>query len=422
MANSLEKIKLPTDWKCATLEELCVRPGEYGAGIAKRDYDPSLPRYIRITDIRDDGFLHSINPVSISEEDARPYLMKEGDIVFARSGATVGKTYLYNKDDGRCAFAGYLIKFQPNPNVIVAEFLKYFVQSKFYWKWVKNSQQTLAQPNINAKQYGSLNVPVPPLPEQKKIAEILSSVDEAIASTQAVIDQIRKVKQGLLQQLLTRGIGHTKFKESAIGQIPEFWKLKRINELGKVQAGRQRSPHFTEGKIRPYLRVANVFDGYIDTSDVLEMAFTEDEYKRYCLQDGDILLNEGQSLDLVGRSAIYRGVPKNCCFQNTLIRFRAYKDINIEFAQTLFQFLQYSGRFSAIALQTTSIAHLGVSRFASLEVILPPYEEQCQIAEIFSVQQKALNTEREKLLQLQILKCGLMQDLLTGKVRVGCTP
>jgi type I restriction enzyme S subunit len=262
---------------------------------------------------------------------------------------------------------------------------------------------------------------LPPLPEQKKIAAILSSVDEAIASTQAVINQTRKVKQGLLQQLLTRGIGHTKFKESAIGKIPEFWKLKRINELGKVQAGRQRSPHFTEGKIRPYLRVANVFDGYIDTSDVLEMAFTEDEYKRYCLQDGDILLNEGQSLDLVGRSAIYRGVPKNCCFQNTLIRFRAYKDINIEFAQTLFQFLQYSGRFSAIALQTTSIAHLGVSRFASLEVMLPPYEEQCQIAEIFFVQQKALNTEREKLLQLQILKCGLMQDLLTGKVRVGGT-
>ena len=277
------------------------------------------------------------------------------------------------------------------------------------------------QPLISQKPIYDLVLAFPPLHEQKKIAAILSSVDEAITSTQAVIDQTHKVKQGLLQQLLTRGIGHTKFKESAIGKIPELWKLKRINELGEVQAGRQRSPHFTEGKIRPYLRVANVFDGYIDTSDVLEMAFTEDEYKRYCLRDGDILLNEGQSLDLVGRSAIYRGVPKNCCFQNTLIRFRAYKDINIEFAQTLFQFLQYSGRFSAIALQTTSIAHLGVSRFASLEVMLPPYEEQCQIAEIFSVQQKALNTEREKLLQLQILKRGLMQDFLTGKVRVGCT-
>ena len=91
------------------------------------------------------------------------------------------------------------------------------------------------------------------------------------------------------------------------------WRLRRIDELGKVIGGRQRSPHHTRGARRPYLRVANVFDGYIDGSDVNEMPFTDDEFEIYRLAAGDVLLNEGQSLELVGRPAMYRGDPTIVC-------------------------------------------------------------------------------------------------------------
>ena len=208
------------------------------------------------------------------------------------------------------------------------------------------------------------------------------------------------------------------YKKTKVGWIPDGWRTPRIREIGKVQAGRQRSPHFLNGDLRPYLRVANIFEGYVDTSDVLKMRFTKDEFERYNLREGDILLNEGQSLELVGRCAVYRGVPKNCCFQNTLIRFRADGSIKSNFALALFTYFLKRGVFASIASQTTSIAHLGVSRFAHLQIPLPPLPEQKKIAEILSTWDKAIEQTRKLIDAKKRRKKALMQQLLTGKKRL----
>lgn len=195
-------------------------------------------------------------------------------------------------------------------------------------------------------------------------------------------------------------------------KVPKGWRLMRMNEAGLVDAGRQRSPHLVAGKSRPYLRVANVFDGVIDTSDVKQMPFTDDEFERFKLCPGDILLNEGQSLELVGRPAVYRGLPPNCCFQNTLVRFRAGKDTDTEFALQLFKYFLISGRFAGIAAKTTSIAHLGVSRFGGLRAAFPPIHEQRRIALILGAWDRligrhellvALKAERLRALRQQLL-------------------
>ncbi|MCC4607534.1 restriction endonuclease subunit S [Xanthomonas campestris pv. zinniae] len=199
---------------------------------------------------------------------------------------------------------------------------------------------------------------------------------------------------------------------------PKSWKFKAIEEVGKVQAGRQRSPHFTEGLPRPYLRVANVFDGRIDTSDVNEMLFTDSEFARYELLPGDILLNEGQSLDLVGRPALYCGSPEKCCFQNTLIRFRPSKEIDANFALKRFQLCLYDGTFKAIAKKTTSIAHLGVSRFAQLQLSWPPISEQRRIARILSTWDHAIATAEQLLVNCRTQRALLAQQTLTGKSRL----
>ena len=264
----------------------------------------------------------------------------------------------------------------------------------------------------------SLAINLPPLSEQRQIADILSSVDDAIAAMQAVIGQTRTVKQGVLKRLLTRGIGHVRFKKTEIGEIPETWEVRSLEELGQVQAGRQRSPHFTEGTLRPYLRVANVFDGFVDTSDVLKMKFTESEYERYRLEPGDILLNEGQSLELVGRNAVYEGEPADCCFQNTLIRFRSGPDVQDRFAYALMQNLFLTGKFMSIATRTTSVAHLGVKRFASLLVPLPPKNEQSMISELHDQFTQTQNSQMQKYKETVSLKAALMSDLLTGRKRV----
>ncbi|WP_164011935.1 restriction endonuclease subunit S [Pyxidicoccus trucidator] len=163
-------------------------------------------------------------------------------------------------------------------------------------------------------------------------------------------------------------------------QLPPGWSWARVDEVGEVRLGRQRAPeHHTGTHMRPYLRVANVFEDRIDTSDVFEMNFTPEEYERYKLLPGDILLNEGQSRELVGRPAIYRDEMPGACFQNTLIRFRARQSVIPEFALLVFRTYLHSGRFQSISKWTTSIAHLGADRFASLEFPVPPLAEQRRI-------------------------------------------
>lgn len=307
---------------------------------------------------------------------------------------------------------------RPRP-ILRPDFLSYLPHSIYF-------QQTCFHASVgvdvekmvfDVDQWLTFKIHLPSVSEQESIAELLLGVDDAIQATLAVIQQTRKVKQVVLDRLLTKGIGHIRFKQTEIGEIPQAWEVRSLDELGQVQAGRQRSPHFTEGTLRPYLRVANVFDGFIDTSDVLQMNFTEAEYERYRLEPGDILLNEGQSLELVGRNAVYQGVPADCCFQNTLIRFRSGPDIQARFAYTLMQHLFSTGQFMAIATRTTSVAHLGVKRFANLLVPLPPKHEQLKISEIHAQFTKSLNSQMRKYNELVSLKAALLSDLLSGRKR-----
>ena len=203
---------------------------------------------------------------------------------------------------------------------------------------------------------------------------------------------------------------------------PEDWTLEAVSNFGSVSAGRQKAPSFKEGAPRKYLRVANVYEAHIDTSDVLEMPFTDPEYSRYKLEPGDILLNEGQSIELVGRPAMYEGFPENCCFQNTLVRFKPNNRVNPHFALQLFRLCLHDGTFQKIAKKTTSIAHLGVSRFAELELLWPPLIEQTKIAQILSTWDKAINTTERMLANSQQQKQALLEPLLSGRKRFAGYP
>ena len=204
---------------------------------------------------------------------------------------------------------------------------------------------------------------------------------------------------------------------SPLGPVPSNWRVVRVDEAGQVLGGRQRSPG-AAGEPTKYLRVANVFDGHIDISDILEMPFTAAERERFALRDGDILLNEGQSLELVGRSAIFRGEVPGCVYQNTLIRFRANKGVLPEFVQAVFHRYVQSGVFAGIALQTTSIAHLGVSRLASLSLPLPDEDEQRAIAEALTDVDAQLAALDQLIAKKRDLKQAAMQLLLNGKTRL----
>ena len=266
---------------------------------------------------------------------------------------------------------------------------------------------------------------------QAKIARVLLRIDSAIEKTEALIEKYQQIKSGLMHDLFTRGVqpdGKLRptreqepelYRETGIGWIPKEWGIQKVEDCGEVKLGRQRSPDRHSGKwTTPYLRVANVLDGVIDYGDVLEMDFTPTERKLFELYPGDILLNEGQSLELVGRSAIYRGEPGQFCFQNTLVRFRCTPDNHASFFAHLFKLWLDRGAFQIISKQTTSVAHLGADRFAKMVCPKIGLHEQKIIAQrLNSVDERIAKTEAHRK-NLAYQKAGLMHDLLTGKVAV----
>ncbi len=258
--------------------------------------------------------------------------------------------------------------------------------------------------------------PLPPLHEQRRIAEILSSVDEAIAATRAVIEQTRKVKQGVLERLLTKGIGHTRFKQTEIGEIPEEWDLAEVQEHFHVQLGKMLSKAAKVGSSpSPYLRNANVQWGRINTEDLLNMDFSEQEKRKFRLQPGDLLVCEGGE---VGRCAIWND-GKEMYYQKALHRVRERTGIVRN------QFLMYvllrtftSKALSAGLVGTNSIAHFTSEQFLRLKFPVPHADEQNTICETLAALDLSTNENASKMDSLLSLKSALMSDLLTGRKRV----
>lgn len=202
------------------------------------------------------------------------------------------------------------------------------------------------------------------------------------------------------------------------GELPEGWVVAKVKEVGEVQLGRQRSPKYHSGEnMRPYLRVANVFEDRIDIGDVMEMDFNESDFETFRLNHGDILLNEGQSRELVGRPAMYRGEVDNCCFTNSLVRFSAGPATSSEFSLRLFLHYLKSGDFMAVSKWTTNIAHLGAGRFAEMDFPLPPLNEQKRIvAKIDALTEKSREA-REALDAVPALLDQLRQSILAAAFR-----
>lgn len=207
--------------------------------------------------------------------------------------------------------------------------------------------------------------------------------------------------------------------------LPEGWAYCRIDTAGKVQLGRQRSPKNHQGpNMRPYLRVANVFEARIDLSDVMEMNFSEEEFEKYRLHPSDILLNEGQSPHLVGRPAMWSGQREGMCFTNSLVRFQAGPGVLPAFALIVFRAQLAARRYMKLVTITTNIAHLGAQRFAAVEFPLAPLAEQHRIVAEADRQLSVLdaleatidtNLTRCERLRQSILKLAFEGRLVTGE-------
>ncbi|RLB33082.1 MAG: hypothetical protein DRH12_18815, partial [Deltaproteobacteria bacterium] len=208
----------PKGWPIKTLRELSIGGPQYGANAKAIDYKTGAPRYVRITDITDDGHLTDADIKTLDLDDWETYRLVEGDLLFARSGATVGKTYLYQPEDGLCAYAGYLIRFKLDTTSIDPWVVFAFTHTPYYHLWVASKRRTAAQPNINGQEYASLRLPQPDRQTQQQFVCLARELRASHGKRKQVASRIQKLFDVLLHRAFT-------------GDLTAQWREAHMKEL-----------------------------------------------------------------------------------------------------------------------------------------------------------------------------------------------
>jgi type I restriction enzyme, S subunit len=191
------------EWEVKRLGDCLIARPDYGINAPAVPFSDRLPSYLRISDISEYGRFSPGPRVSVNAKNSGQFFLGEGDIVFARTGASVGKSYLYNKRDGQLVFAGFLIRVRPNPQILVSAFLAGYATTKIYWNWVRLMSMRSGQPGINGKEYAQLPMVLPSISEQTAIATVLSDMDAEIEALEQRLAKTGALKQGMMQELLT---------------------------------------------------------------------------------------------------------------------------------------------------------------------------------------------------------------------------
>lgn len=397
---------IPQEWEVMRLEDLCHNQGDYGINAPATDFSNELPTYLRITDIDDDGKFIIANKVSVNNLNSGSYHLKDGDIVFARTGATVGKTYLYNREDGDLVFAGFLIRFSPDKQKIIPYYLKAYANTSTYWKWVKITSQRSGQPGINATEYCSMQIPVPPLAEQRKIAEVLGVWDEAIEKQARLIEKLALRKRALMQRLLSAKLRLPGFSEP--------WKTLHIADFALEINSRNKSNSPYEvlscTKYEGLVSSLKYFGKQIYSDDLSTYKIVPKNRFAYAtnhIEEGSIGYQSKYDQALI--SPMYTVFGTNPSLINDVFLYKLLKTQKLIYL--------YKSRMEG------SIDRRGGLRwndFASIKIALPSIEEQTAIAEVLTAADREIELAKEKLERLRRQKRGLMQQLLTGKKRVKC--
>lgn len=266
-------------------------------------------------------------------------------------------------------------------------------------------------------------VDIPPLGEQRKIAAILASVDDAIEATQAVVDQLAVVKQAMMADLLTRGIPgrHTRFKQTEIGEVPEEWEVALVSDLAVVAYGLTVNAERREAKARaPYLTVANVQEDGISLESLKEIGVLPGDSDRFALRDGDLLVVEGNAnLARIGRAAIWHEQVPGALHQNHLIRIRPTSALtDSRWIANYLNSERGHEQVEAHAKTSSGLHTINSSVVGALKIPVPSVEEQRTIGQLLDAIDLRLASGRACLAGIQSMKSALSAALLSGEVRV----
>ncbi|KUI48413.1 hypothetical protein AU198_20800 [Mycobacterium sp. GA-1199] len=358
------------NWPTVVLGELSDTAGQYGVGLSSRYWRDGDPRYIRITDIQDDGRLNSeaVAPDG-DRRDWEKAILKEGDLLFARSGATVGKTYLHPAGAPLAVYAGYLIRFKLDTDRVFPPYVFRYTQSPAYRTWVSSAQRAVAQPNINAKQYAALPIPLPPLDEQRRIAAVLDQADGVVRKQRSVLGELDVLTQAVFQDM---------FGDPTTW--PMRWTMGHIGDMAEsVQYG--TSSKAGDAGDWPIVRMGNVTDnGQLDLADLKWIDLADSDVPRYTLRRGDLLFNRTNSKEKVGKTCVV-ATDRPLAYAGYLVRVRLKPQHRPEFVNAFMTSRYGQALRRGMAKAAVNQANINAAEMRSIPIALPPTEMQISFAE-----------------------------------------
>ncbi|MEM1696598.1 MAG: restriction endonuclease subunit S [Desulfurococcaceae archaeon] len=415
--------KAPKDWKIVQLRDIgeivngFAFPLEYqgkknGKYIFVKVSDTNIvgnEKYIRATENKIDDHI---------AKQLKAKIFPSGTIIFPKIGMVI---YLRKvrilAESG--TFDNNIMGIIPNKDVIDSEFLYYYFLGKI--NLTKLAGRTTA-PSIKKSDVEKLKITLPPIREQQRIAEILSTVDSAIDRVRRLVERADKLKKGLMQELLTKGIGHKEFKETPIGRVPNEWLVYRLGQLAiEMYYGvtAKAVEHYTGTR---FLRTTDIKDYKVEWDSLPYCEVTSNNkvnLSKYTLRKGDIIVSRAGT---VGMSVyVDRDMP-DTVFGSYLIKIRVNdKLIDPKFLHYYLQTEQYWIQILASSKGST-LKNISLPTLKSLVIPVPTLEEQKVIIEILSTVDRYVESIKMRLERLERVKKWLMDVLLTGKVRVMVEP
>ncbi len=382
--------KIPVDWEVIQLVK--VASLEYGASLPERErVKGTIPVY------------GSNGAVGYHNKK----LLDGPGIIIGRKG-TVGAVTWAEKNFWPIDTTYYISEKQCNEHL---KWLFYLLSSLH----LEKLNTATGIPGLNRNAAYSLNIPLPPFPEQKKIAEILTTVDDAIEEADRIIEKTKELKKGLLQKLLTRGIGHKKFKKTEIGEIPVEWEVVRLKEIANVRYGLGQPPALDDNGI-PMVRATNIHEGAISRVGLISV-------KRDAIPPSrNPFLKEGEII--VVRSGAYTGDIglittewEGAVAGYDLVITPSKKLDSVFLTNYLLSSFIQKGYFASLR-ERSAQPHLNSLQVEETPIVLPSPSEQKRIADILGIADSEAKKEEFQKQYLETLKKSLMQVLLTGRVRV----
>ena len=396
------------EWRGYKLGKCLSRHPEYGINAPAVPYSDDLPTYIRITDISEDGRFLQDQKVSVAKDVTDDNYLNEGDIVLARTGASVGKAYKYREKDGSLVFAGFLIRIKADTKKLNSELLFHFLSTDQYWRWVNLTSARSGQPGINGNEYSLLPIPLPStLNEQQKIADCLSSIDELVTAQTQKVEALKAHKKGLMQQLFPAE-GETVPKL----RFPEFrdagdWEEKLFESVAKFSKGKGISKSdISPNGTQPCIRYGELYTYYSETIESV-VSYTD-------ISPDDLVLSKANDVVIPASGETQIDIATASCVLKSGIALGG--DLNIIRSKMNGVFLSYylnNAKKKDIAqlAQGISVVHLYSSQLKNLTLNIPKIPEQQKIANCLSSIDDLITTQTQKLAVLKAHKKGLMQQL-----------